>query len=47
MLETGLRQPEAITLYESAGYTPIPGFGFYKHARLSRCFARSLVVPAP
>ncbi len=45
VLETGLRQPEAITLYESAGYTPVPGFGFYKDEPLSRCFARSLVVP--
>ena len=42
VLETGMRQPEAITLYESAGYTPVPGFGFYKDSPLSRCFARSL-----
>ena len=46
VLETGMRQPEAITLYESAGYAPVPGFGFYKDAALSRCFARSLVEPA-
>lgn len=42
VLETGLRQPEAISLYESAGYVPVPGFGFYKDAPLSRCFARRL-----
>jgi ribosomal protein S18 acetylase RimI-like enzyme len=42
VLETGLAQPEAIALYESAGYTPIPGFGFYKDAPLARCFARRL-----
>jgi GNAT superfamily N-acetyltransferase len=42
VLETGLSQPEAIALYESSGYTPIPGFGFYKDAPLSRCFARRL-----
>jgi ribosomal protein S18 acetylase RimI-like enzyme len=42
VLETGLAQPEAIALYESTGYTPIPGFGFYKDARLARCFARVL-----
>jgi GNAT superfamily N-acetyltransferase len=42
VLETGIRQPEAITLYESAGYSPVPGFGFYKDAPLSRCLARSL-----
>ncbi len=45
VLETGTRQPEAITLYVTAGYTPVPGFGFYKDEPLSRCFARSLVVP--
>jgi GNAT superfamily N-acetyltransferase len=28
-LETGPRQPEAIGLYESAGYRPIPAFGRY------------------
>lgn len=42
VLETGLRQPEAIALYISAGYVPIPGFGYYKDAPLSRCFARVL-----
>ena len=42
VLETGLAQPEAIALYESSGYMPIPGFGFYKDAPLSRCFARRL-----
>jgi GNAT superfamily N-acetyltransferase len=42
VLETGLAQPEAIALYESSGYTPIPGFGFYKDAPLSRCLARRL-----
>jgi ribosomal protein S18 acetylase RimI-like enzyme len=42
VLETGLAQPEAIALYESAGYRPIPGFGFYRDAPLNRCFARPL-----
>jgi GNAT superfamily N-acetyltransferase len=28
-LETGPRQPEAIALYEGAGYRPIPAFGDY------------------
>ena len=42
VLETGLRQPEAITLYESSGYTPVPGFGYYKDAPLSRCFGKLL-----
>ncbi|WP_433791829.1 GNAT family N-acetyltransferase [Actinoplanes sp. CA-252034] len=30
ILETGDRQPEAIALYESAGYTRIADFGYYK-----------------
>lgn len=42
VLETGLRQPEAIALYESSGYTRIPGFGHYRDSDLSRCFARRL-----
>ncbi len=43
VLETGMRQPEAIALYESSGYTPVPGFGFYRDEPLSRCMARSLL----
>jgi len=42
ILETGLAQPEAIALYESSGYRPIPGFGFYRDAPLNRCFAKPL-----
>jgi hypothetical protein len=42
ILETGLRQPEAIELYSSSGYQAIPGFGFYRDAPLSRCFAKPL-----
>lgn len=42
VLESGLRQPEAITLYESAGYARVPGFGFYQDAPLSRCFGKLL-----
>ncbi|TDC36744.1 GNAT family N-acetyltransferase [Micromonospora sp. KC213] len=29
VLECGDKQPEAIALYTSAGYEPIPNFGFY------------------
>jgi GNAT superfamily N-acetyltransferase len=47
VLETGLAQPEAIELYTSSGYTPIPGFGFYKDAKLSRCFARRIAQESP
>ena len=43
VLETGLRQPEAIALYTSAGYEPVPKFGHYKDSELSRCFGRRIV----
>jgi GNAT superfamily N-acetyltransferase len=42
VLETGTRQPEAIALYESAGYESIEPYGFYKTSPTSRCFAKSL-----
>lgn len=41
-LETGLRQPEAIRLYEAAGYRPIPAYPPYQDNPLSRCYAKSL-----
>ena len=46
VLETGTAQPEAIALYESSGYEPIPSFGYYKDAPLNRCFARPLTSPS-
>lgn len=42
VLETGIRQPEAIELYLSSGYEPIPGFGHYCGSELSRCFGRRI-----
>ncbi|MDP9822156.1 GNAT family N-acetyltransferase [Nocardioides massiliensis] len=42
VLETGLRQPEAMALYEAHGYVPIPGYGYYRDAPLSRCYAKKL-----
>jgi len=30
VLETGTRQPEAIAMYEAAGYVPVVGYGHYK-----------------
>lgn len=42
VLETGTRQPEAIGLYTSSGYQPIPGFGIYRDDPLSRCFGKVL-----
>jgi GNAT superfamily N-acetyltransferase len=47
VLETGTAQPEAIALYTSAGYRPIPGFGFYRDSPLSRCFAIRLPAERP
>lgn len=42
VLETGLAQPEAMALYESSGYTPIPSFGYYRDSPLNRCYARRI-----
>lgn len=42
VLETGTAQPEAICLYESSGYYPIPKFGAYRAEPSSRCFAKIL-----
>lgn len=42
VLETGAAQPEAMGLYESAGYTPIPGFGHYRWSPQNRCYAKPL-----
>jgi len=47
ILETGTMQPEAITLYESSGYVRIPGFGHYRHAPMSRCYAKPLPPASP
>ena len=41
-LETGLRQPEAIRLYDSAGYRRVLGYGPYSNNPLSVCFEKSL-----
>ena len=42
VLETGTAQPEAITLYGSSGYTPVPSFGHYAWSPENRCFAKPL-----
>jgi len=41
-LETGVRQPEAISLYVSLGYHPIPSYGEYRDSILSVCFEKKL-----
>ncbi|MCL5996007.1 MAG: GNAT family N-acetyltransferase [Chloroflexi bacterium] len=42
-LETGVRQPEATTLYESTGFQRIPCYGRYAGQLLSVCYEKSLV----
>ena len=42
VLETGDRQPEALGLYESAGYQRIPCYGVYATRALSLCFEKRL-----
>ncbi len=46
ILETGTKQPEAIALYTSSGYTGIPGYGIYAAEDDCRCFGKLLNVPA-
>jgi GNAT superfamily N-acetyltransferase len=46
-LETGARQPEAIRLYESAGYRPIPPYGPYVHSPLSLCYEKLVIASEP
>ncbi|HEY7137822.1 MAG TPA: GNAT family N-acetyltransferase [Acidimicrobiia bacterium] len=41
-LETGVRQPEAIALYERFGYARIANYPPYEHAPMSVCFEKVL-----
>ncbi len=41
-LETGLKQPEAISLYESAGYHRAPCYGPHRENPMSVCFEKNL-----
>ncbi|WP_330177794.1 GNAT family N-acetyltransferase [Streptomyces sp. NBC_01498] len=43
VLETGIKQPEAIALYRSSGYTDCAKFGHYRNDPLSRCLAKPLI----
>jgi putative acetyltransferase len=42
ILETGLRQPEAIALYKKMGYLVIPNYGQYAGIENSVCFRKEL-----
>lgn len=45
ILETGVRQPEALALYASSGYQRIPNFGHWADSPLSRCLRKELAPP--
>ncbi|WP_316802354.1 GNAT family N-acetyltransferase [Pedobacter nototheniae] len=42
MLETGKKQPEAIALYQKAGYSIIPNYGQYIGVANSVCMSKTL-----
>lgn len=42
LLETGTEQPEALALYESEGWSPVPAFGHYAHDPRTRCYGLRL-----
>jgi putative acetyltransferase len=42
VLETGVQQAEAVGLYESSGYRPIPCYGPYAGQPVSRCYEKPL-----
>ena len=42
VLETGVRQPEALAVYRRAGFVTIPPFGEYVDSPLSVCMAKDL-----
>ena len=44
-LETGKRQPEAVGLYASCGYTQIPPYGRHAGDPMSVCFEKLLTRP--
>ncbi|MCW5316655.1 GNAT family N-acetyltransferase [Nostoc sp. KVJ3] len=41
-VETGIRQPTAIRLYQSAGYQPIAAYGCYVGNPVSVCFEKQI-----
>ncbi len=42
ILETGVRQPDAIALYKKSGYEIIPNYGQYENVDNSVCFEKIL-----
>lgn len=45
VLETGVRQPEAVALYASSGYAPTDPFGHHAQDDRTRFFAKDLPLP--
>jgi GNAT superfamily N-acetyltransferase len=43
ILETGIKQPEAIRLYQKMGYQRIPNYGQYEQVETSVCMQKSLL----
>lgn len=43
ILETGKKQPEAIRLYQKAGYTIIKNYGQYKNVENSVCMMKTIL----
>ena len=43
ILETGKKQPEAIKLYQKAGYKVIPNFGQYENIENSVCMEKDIL----
>lgn len=44
VLETGIRQPDAIALYQKHGFHRVPNYGQYAGIDSSVCFSKSLAV---
>lgn len=42
ILETGIKQPEAISLYRKSGYNVTPNYGQYAGVEISVCFEKIL-----
>lgn len=42
ILETGIKQPEAIALYRKNNFSPIPNYGQYENVETSVCFEKLL-----
>ena len=44
ILETGIKQTEAISLYKKRGYLRIPNYGQYAGKEISRCFIKNITT---